>query len=106
MTDRISDIKKRLAAVPEGHWHSVTGSGTHVMTGVCADPVDGPGKALDDQTFICDVLPEYMVSDNRAWALREPLLNFIINAPEDIRYLLEENARLREIVVEYDRMHQ
>lgn len=86
MSDRITEIKERLAAVPEGHWHSALGSGHMAMTAVFADPVNE--EVPEKQTFICDVLPDYAINYPGIWALRNPLLDFITNAPEDIRYLL------------------
>lgn len=91
----VEGIQMRLAAVPQGEWHSSLGSGHCVMTAVMSDI---PSGAEDYETvFICDVLPDYRVEDSQAWKNRSPLLDFITNAPTDIRFLCAELAAAREM---------
>jgi len=69
----VEGIQMRLAAVPQGEWHSSLGSGHCVMTAVMSDI---PSGAEDYETvFICDVLPDYRVEDSQAWKNRSPLLD-------------------------------
>lgn len=83
---RLQGIQMRLRAAQEAapgpYWLAALGSGECAMTAVYAETEKG------ERTFVCDVLPDYMVSDESAWERRIDMLGFLSNAPTDIQYLL------------------
>jgi hypothetical protein len=83
----IEAIRARVAALPSGDYHAVVGSGFNWMTAVSCEVVAPDGESAVN-LFLADALPDYMDDDEAAWDSLPARTAFLLNAVDDVRYLL------------------
>lgn len=94
---RIDEIEARLAKASPGPWMPCLGSGNCEMTALHFEGTSEQPVPL----MVCDLVPDWMLDERYApsLAFKPANMNLLENLHSDLRFLLDENRRMREALV-------